>query len=59
MTDQPRNFTGLAVSCAFAAALGEAAISALREGSAFDLKANLARLMASGAIVAVGAAASG
>ena len=25
MTDQPRNFTGLAVSCAFAAALGLAA----------------------------------
>ena len=39
--------------------IGAAAISALRESSAFDLKANLARLMASGAIVAVGAAASG
>jgi hypothetical protein len=39
--------------------IGAAVISALRESSAFDLKANLARLMASGAIVAVGAAASG
>ena len=39
--------------------IGEAAILALRESSAFDLKANLAGLMASGAIVAVGAAASG
>ena len=38
--------------------IGEAAILALRESSAFDLKANLAGLMASGAIVAVGAAAS-
>jgi hypothetical protein len=39
--------------------IGEAAILALRESSAFDLKANLAGLMASGAIVAVGAVASG
>ena len=33
--------------------IGEAATLALRESSAFDLKANLAGLMASGAIVAV------
>jgi hypothetical protein len=39
--------------------IGEAAILALREGSAFNLKANLARLMASGAIVAIGGVASG
>jgi hypothetical protein len=39
--------------------IGEAAILALGESSAFDLKANLAGLMASGAIVAVSAAASG
>ena len=39
--------------------IGEAAILALRESSAFDLKADLAGLTASGAIVAVGAAASG
>ena len=32
--------------------IGEAAILALRESSAFDLKANLAGLMASAAIVA-------
>jgi hypothetical protein len=38
--------------------IGEAAILALGESSAFDLKANLAGLMASGAIVAVRAAAS-
>ena len=39
--------------------IGEAAILALHESSAFDLKANLAGLMAGGAIVAVGAVASG
>jgi Putative DNA-binding domain len=38
--------------------IGEAAILALRESPAFDLKANLAGLMASGAIVAVSAATS-
>jgi hypothetical protein len=39
--------------------IGEAAILALGDSSAFDLKANLAGLMAMGAIVAVEAAASG
>jgi hypothetical protein len=39
--------------------IGEAAILALRESSAFDLKANLVGLMASGAIVALGGVASG
>ena len=39
--------------------IGEAAILALRDSSAFDLEANLAGLMASGAIVAVGSGARG